>query len=30
LAYILPGGVLLGAVLVDVLSRRGSGSVTGV
>jgi D-xylose transport system permease protein len=30
LQYILPGGVLLGAVLVDVLSRRGTGSVTGV
>jgi len=30
LQYILPGGVLLGAVLVDVLSRRGSGSVTRV
>jgi D-xylose transport system permease protein len=30
LQYILPGGVLLAAVLVDVLSRRGSGSVTGV
>jgi D-xylose transport system permease protein len=27
LEYILPGGVLLGAVMVDVLSRRGSGSV---
>ena len=26
LQYILPGGVLLAAVLVDVLSRRGSGS----
>jgi D-xylose transport system permease protein len=30
LEYILPGGVLLGAVLVDVLSRRGAGSVTRV
>jgi len=30
LQYILPGGVLLGAVLVDVQSRRGTGSVTGV
>jgi D-xylose transport system permease protein len=30
LEYILPGGVLLGAVLVDVLSRRGTGSVTRV
>ena len=30
LQYILPGGVLLGAVLVDVLSRRVTGSVTGV
>ncbi|HET7017844.1 MAG TPA: ABC transporter permease [Streptosporangiaceae bacterium] len=30
LAYIVPGGVLLGAVMVDVLSRRGSGSVTRV
>jgi D-xylose transport system permease protein len=30
LQYILPGGVLLGAVLVDVLSRRGGGSVTRV
>jgi len=30
LTYILPGGVLLAAVLVDVLSRRGSGSVTRV
>jgi D-xylose transport system permease protein len=30
LQYILPGGVLLIAVLIDVLSRRGSGSVTGV
>jgi D-xylose transport system permease protein len=30
LAYILPGGVLLAAVLVDVLSRRGTGSVTRV
>jgi D-xylose transport system permease protein len=31
LEYIVPGGVLLAAVLVDVLSRRGSaGSVTGV
>ncbi|HSR86899.1 MAG TPA: ABC transporter permease [Streptosporangiaceae bacterium] len=29
LEYILPGGVLLGAVLIDVLSRRGTGSVTG-
>jgi ABC-type xylose transport system permease subunit len=28
LQYILPGGVLLVAVLIDVLSRRGS--VTGV
>jgi D-xylose transport system permease protein len=27
LEYIVPGGVLLGAVMVDVLSRRGSGSV---
>jgi len=27
LQYILPGGVLIAAVLVDVLSRRGSGSV---
>jgi len=27
LEYILPGGVLLAAVLVDVLSRRGTGSV---
>ena len=27
LQYILPGAVLIGAVLVDVLSRRGSGSV---
>jgi D-xylose transport system permease protein len=26
LEYIVPGGVLLGAVMVDVLSRRGSGS----
>jgi D-xylose transport system permease protein len=30
LQYILPGGVLLAAVLIDVLSRRGTGSVTGV
>jgi D-xylose transport system permease protein len=30
LEYILPGAVLLGAVLVDVLSRRGAGSVTRV
>jgi D-xylose transport system permease protein len=30
LAYIVPGGVLLGAVMVDVLSRRGGGSVTRV
>jgi D-xylose transport system permease protein len=30
LEYILPGAVLLGAVLVDVLSRRGTGSVTRV
>jgi D-xylose transport system permease protein len=30
LQYILPGAVLIGAVLVDVLSRRGSGSVTRV
>jgi D-xylose transport system permease protein len=30
LEYILPGGVLLGAVLVDVQSRRGSGGVTRV
>jgi D-xylose transport system permease protein len=30
LEYILPGGVLLGAVLVDVLSRRGTGSVNRV
>ncbi|HWF81942.1 MAG TPA: hypothetical protein VN695_15275 [Streptosporangiaceae bacterium] len=30
LEYILPGGVLLAAVLVDVLSRRGTGSVTRV
>jgi D-xylose transport system permease protein len=30
LEYIVPGGVLLGAVMVDVLSRRGSGSVTRV
>jgi D-xylose transport system permease protein len=30
LEYILPGGVLLVAVLIDVLSRRGSGSVTRV
>ena len=30
LQYILPGGVLLVAVLIDVLSRRGAGSVTGV
>jgi len=30
LQYILPGGVLLGAVLVDVLSRRGTGGVTRV
>lgn len=30
LEYILPGSVLLAAVLVDVLSRRGAGSVTRV
>jgi D-xylose transport system permease protein len=30
LTYILPGGVLLIAVLIDVQSRRGSGSVTRV
>jgi len=30
LQYILPGAVLIGAVLVDVLSRRGAGSVTRV
>jgi D-xylose transport system permease protein len=30
LQYILPGGVLIGAVLVDVLSRRGTGSVARV
>jgi D-xylose transport system permease protein len=30
LEYIVPGGVLLAAVLVDVLSRRGGGSVTRV
>jgi D-xylose transport system permease protein len=30
LGYIVPGGVLLAAVLVDVLSRRGTGSVSGV
>jgi D-xylose transport system permease protein len=30
LAYIVPGAVLLGAVMVDVLSRRGAGSVTRV
>ena len=30
LEYILPGGVLLAAVLVDVLSRRGTGSVNRV
>src|SRR5579859_7045602 len=30
LEYILPGGVLLAAVLIDVLSRRGSGSVARV
>ena len=30
LQYILPGGVLLAAVLIDVLSRRGAGRVTGV
>jgi len=30
LEYILPGGVLLIAVLIDVLSRRGAGSATGV
>jgi D-xylose transport system permease protein len=30
LEYILPGGVLLAAVLVDVLSRRGTGSATRV
>jgi ABC-type xylose transport system permease subunit len=27
LQYIVPGGVLIVAVLVDVLSRRGTGSV---
>jgi D-xylose transport system permease protein len=30
LEYILPGAVLIGAVLVDVLSRRGTGGVTRV
>ena len=30
LEYIVPGGVLVAAVLVDVLSRRGAGSVTRV
>ncbi|MGH3219231.1 MAG: sugar ABC transporter permease [Streptosporangiaceae bacterium] len=30
LEYILPGGVLLAAVLIDVLSRRGGGNVTRV
>ena len=30
LEYILPGVVLVGAVLIDVLSRRGAGSVTRV
>jgi len=30
LEYIVPGGVLLAAVLVDVLSRRGTGSMTRV
>ena len=30
LQYILPGGVLLIAVLIDVQSRRGAGAVTGV
>jgi len=30
LSYIVPGSVLLGAVMVDVLSRRGAGSVTRV
>ena len=30
LQYIVPGGVLIAAVLVDVLSRRGTGSVTRV
>jgi D-xylose transport system permease protein len=30
LEYILPGGVLLAAVLIDVLSRRGAGAVSGV
>ncbi|HXT88309.1 MAG TPA: hypothetical protein VN714_03520 [Trebonia sp.] len=30
LQYILPGGVLLVAVLIDVQSRRGAGSVSGV
>jgi D-xylose transport system permease protein len=30
LTYILPGGVLLAAVLIDVLSRRGAGSAIGV
>jgi len=30
LEYIVPGGVLLAAVLVDVLSRRGTGSGTRV
>jgi D-xylose transport system permease protein len=30
LQYILPGGVLLAAVLIDVLSRRGAGSVNRV
>ena len=30
LGFLLPGGVLLIAVLIDVLSRRGAGSATGV
>jgi D-xylose transport system permease protein len=30
LTYILPGGVLLVAVLIDVQSRRGAGAITGV
>jgi D-xylose transport system permease protein len=30
LTYILPGGVLLIAVLIDVSSRRGAGAITGV
>jgi D-xylose transport system permease protein len=30
LSYIVPGSVLLGAVMVDVLARRGAGSVTRV